>query len=432
MEAVVQGTGPRQFTLAQLPSQPWTIVRGASHAMPALERPRCLVGADGSWFGQEKPKLEAALSQVCDVTALGARGDAQTDDTAALQAALDQAHGRPVFIPHGVYLVSDTLHIPVNARVFGQALSTIMGCGERFNGDPRPVVRVGHAGDHGELVICDMLFTTRAPAAGAVVIEWNVHESFQGSVAMFDSHVRIGGARGTQLEHPQCPKDAPIEELPRGSFLNLHVTRGASGYFQNVWIWTADQCVLADSDLDYGTRSQINVLSARGILVESQGPVWMYGTASEHQLLYQYALVGAKNAVLAAVQTETPYFQGAHFAPASIEAAHPSYADPPLRSADPLADRALGIYIRDAKDIYVLGAGLYSFFDSYSQATLSDHSCQRRVCAVDHSAAWLVGLATVGTREQITVDGQDMPEGPYRHGFCSTATCIVGPRAATF
>jgi hypothetical protein len=43
----------------------------------------------------------------------GARGDGATDDTAALQAALD-AH-RFLFIPFGIYVVSDTLRLRADA-----------------------------------------------------------------------------------------------------------------------------------------------------------------------------------------------------------------------------------------------------------------------------------------------------------------------------
>lgn len=407
-------------SLARVPHQPFAVVRGAAQLLPALHRPACLVDAHGRWFGREKPQFPLAPHDVLDVTACGARGDGRADDTAALQGALDRAAGRVVFVPHGVYVVSDTLHVPVGTRLVGQALPVLMGAGARFNDArrPRAVVRVGAPGDTGELLIADMLFSTRAPAAGAVVLEWNVHEAYQGSAAMFDSHVRIGGTAHTGLEAPQCPKDAPLERLPRGSFLNMHVTRGASGYFQNVWVWTADH------DLDYGARAQINVLSARGILLESTGPVWMYGTASEHQLLYQYALVGVRNAVLGAVQTESPYFQGHQFAHASAEDAHPDYPDPRLAAPSPLDDRALGMYLADS-DACVLGAGLYSFFDSYSQAALPQHACQRVLLALERSRAWIAGLATVGATEQLVADGRRVPETPYRHGFCSTATCVV-------
>ena len=49
---------------------------------------------------------------------------------------------------------------------------------------------------------------------------------------------------------------------------------------------------MADHDLDYGSKQQINIYNGRGWLVEAeQGPVWMYGTSSEHSILYQYKLI---------------------------------------------------------------------------------------------------------------------------------------------
>lgn len=72
-------------------------------------------------------------------------------------------------------------------------------------------------------------------------------------------------------------------------------------YYVQVWGWVADH------DIDKG--SNLNVYNTRGLLCESQGPVWMYGTAMEHSVLYQYNLYGAKNIFMGAIQTETPYYQ---------------------------------------------------------------------------------------------------------------------------
>lgn len=41
-----------------------------------------------------------------------------------------------------------------------------------------------------------------------------------------------------------------------------------------------------------------------GILVEStEGPVWLYGTSSEHAVLYQYMIYGANNVVMSMVRS---------------------------------------------------------------------------------------------------------------------------------
>ena len=43
------------------------------------------------------------------------------------------------------------------------------------------------------------------------------------------------------------------------------------------------------------TANQISVYGARGMLIESQGPSWFYGTGSEHAVLYNYQLSNANN-----------------------------------------------------------------------------------------------------------------------------------------
>jgi glucan 1,3-beta-glucosidase len=66
-----------------------------------------------------------------------------------------------------------------------------------------------------------------------------------------------------------------------------------------MWVW------LADHDLDGDGETRLSAFSGRGILSESQGPVWMIGTGSEHHTIYQYALVGAKNHYMGLIQTES-------------------------------------------------------------------------------------------------------------------------------
>ena len=41
--------------------------------------------------------------------------------------------------------------------------------------------------------------------------------------------------------------------------------------------------------------NQVTVYFARGILIESAGPSWFYGTSSEHSVLYQYQLHNSSN-----------------------------------------------------------------------------------------------------------------------------------------
>jgi hypothetical protein len=59
---------------------------------------------------------------------------------------------------------------------------------------------------------------------------------------MWDSHFRVGGATGSDLTVKECPKLRYNEKCIAASLL-FHVTSKASGYFENVWVWTADQYV---------------------------------------------------------------------------------------------------------------------------------------------------------------------------------------------
>jgi hypothetical protein len=58
---------------------------------------------------------------------------------------------------------------------------------------------------------------------------------------MWDSHFRVGGAIGTELQVAQCPKTVPsIATGCMAASMMMHVTANASGYFENVWAWVAD------------------------------------------------------------------------------------------------------------------------------------------------------------------------------------------------
>lgn len=59
-----------------------------------------------------------------------------------------------------------------------------------------------------------------------------------------------------------------------------------------------------------------------GILIESiQGPIWIYDTISEHTVLYQYMVYGAKNVFMGMIQTESPYYLPNPQAPAPFTSA---------------------------------------------------------------------------------------------------------------
>jgi hypothetical protein len=118
------------------------------------------------------------------------------------------------------------------------------------------------------------------------------------------------------------------------------------------------------------------------------GPVWFYGTASEHCVLYQYQTVDAANIFMGMIQTESPYFQVAPTAPAPFGISSTFKSDPTFDSCDASSKTcAVSWAVRfvNTQPIYLYGAGLYSWFSEYSQACITNEDCQDRLMEIESS-----------------------------------------------
>lgn len=279
-----------------------------STALPAPTKPAVLLDESGKVFERAKPQYEnVPVSSFVSVKSAGAKGDGQTDDTAAIQAALDNAQpDQIVYFDHGAYVITSTIKVPKNIKIVGELWPLLMAHGENFAdmNNPIPMLQVGQPGEKGNVEMSDLMIETKGPAPGAILIEWNVAEEIQGSVGMWDVHIRVGGSAGTELQSDTCSKTPNSTTTPDpncfGAFMLVHITKSASGYFENNWFWVSDH------ELDITDFNQINIYNGRGVLIESTGPVWMYGTASEHNVLYNYQIQNAANVYMALIQVETP------------------------------------------------------------------------------------------------------------------------------
>ncbi|KAF3162705.1 hypothetical protein TWF788_001795 [Orbilia oligospora] len=406
-----------------------------------IDKPVVPLGDFGNWFERSKPQYEdLPASSFYDVKASGARGKGRSDDTAAINAALQAATsaGKVAYFPHGMYLVTDTIFIPPGAKVVGEVWSQIQGTGTKFSSKDSPyiMVKVGNFGDIGDVEIQDMLFGVRGGTAGAVLVQWNIKARTPGSAALWDSHWRVGGSTRTNLQKTQCPKlTGQVNPNCIAGSLLLHLTPTSSGYFENAWIWTADH------DLDIG-------------------PSWFYGTASEHSVLYQYQLQGAKNIFMGLIQTESPYFQPNPMAPApflpglslddangppnkkrslvirdGFDGDNRSSSGPELSErgdeegpsgqslgSDPrffdclIEPKVCAVswairFIR-SEDVHIYGAGLYSWFQNYDQDCLSNSECQHNVAKIDGESK---NLKTQQSRYRwVQINGKS------RNGFASS------------
>ncbi|KAM7193073.1 Pectate lyase superfamily domain containing protein [Naviculisporaceae sp. PSN 640] len=396
---------------------------GYSEVKP--DKPAALLDSRGSWYYRSKPQYEnVGAGSFIVATNNGISNDGTGDQTAAINSLLRNNVGSLIFFPGGVYLVRDTIFVPVGSKIVGSGWSNIMGTGSKFGDEENPVVmvKVGNPGDSGVIEITDMLFSTKGPTPGMVLMEWNVHESSQGSAFMIDSHFRVGGGANTDLLLADCvaPQSSVKPECMAASLL-LHVTPESSGFFDNVWVWVADhdledplngEGTNNEEGIPINVHTQISIYVGRGVLIESQGPTWFWGSASEHCQLYQWQILGASNLFLGHMQTETPYYQPN---PTALEPytiglwpGDPTFSN--CEEDDGQCASAWALRIINSSDVYIYGAGFYNFFRNNELGCTAGENCQDALIETNYaSKTWLYNVFTKGNVEIITPAGGILP-----------------------
>ncbi|KAK2051693.1 glucan 1,3-beta-glucosidase [Colletotrichum caudatum] len=389
------------------------------------------------YYERSKPHYDdIPASNFVSARSFGAAGDGNTDDTVALNNLFNYVSADPsanlvAFVDAGTYYVSDTVFIPPGARIVGEALaSIIMGGGAQFQDitSPHPVVKVALPGQYGTVEWSDMIVSTRGPAPGAKVIEYNLN-SLGEPAGMWDVHVRVGGFAGTQLQLAQCPKTPDVaitaDTVDRNciaAFMSMHITKPSSNLFmENCWLWVADH------DLEDPNYTQVTVYAGRGLLVEStNGRIWLSASGSEHHTLYQYQLVKTRDVYMGQVQSETPYYQPNPVASIPFPRVQ-GYHDPDFeadcRDHDPSAppcEMAWGLRVVASRNVVAFGAGHYSFFNNYNTDCCqigAGARCQQRIvdvrdgpagCAIPTEGVEVYNLQIVGTTAMVTRDGTDV------------------------
>jgi glucan 1,3-beta-glucosidase len=211
---------------------------------PKPQKPPELLDGSGYYYTQSKPLYtNVASSDIIVATDHGVDNKLTGgDQTAVINSLLLSNVGRVIFFPAGIYSVEGTVFIPIGSIIVGEGWSQIRGSGSFFEDQDSPnvMVRVGNDGDTGAVQIQDMMFTVQGNTAGCILMEWNVAADSQGAAAMWDSHFRVGGAAGSNLQTSQCA--TPGTGCKAASLL-MHMTAHSSGYFENLWLWVAGTSV---------------------------------------------------------------------------------------------------------------------------------------------------------------------------------------------
>lgn len=94
---------------------------------------------------------------------------------------------------------------------------------------------------------------------------------------MWDSHFRVGGGTGTNLQLANCPALSMNTDCMAG-FMLLHITSEAPGYFDNVWAWTADHDLDNPMNVNAGKSNE-------GIPLNVETDISIYSARSNHKVL---------------------------------------------------------------------------------------------------------------------------------------------------
>ncbi|KAK0103224.1 hypothetical protein ONS95_005259 [Cadophora gregata] len=381
-----------------------------------------LLDSKGAYFERARPQYQdRPVGDFVHAKNFGAKGDGKTDDTAALQRALYESQGKILVLDAGSYILTGTVVVPLGCKIVGETWSQLMASGSYFQDamNPKVMLQVGQNGDVGDIEMQDLLFTSRGSTPGLILVQWNVRGARAGSASMWDCHARLGGATGTQL----TPQECPALTTGTGSVgchaasLMMHITPLASGYFENVWLWGSDH-MIDDPDLvdANNTMVQNSIYVARGFLIESVRPTWLYGTASEHAVFYQYNFNKAQNVFAGMIQTESPYFQPTPKPPApftetvGVFPSDPSYANCTAGKQDELGgcDESWAVIMRGCANVMIAGAGLYSWFSTYAQDCIDVHACQKVLMLLDdnHSGVRIQQLITIGAKYMAVMNGK--------------------------
>jgi sugar lactone lactonase YvrE len=238
-----------------------------------------------------------------NLQSLGAKGDGVTDDTAAIQKAIDEH--RAIYVPMGRYLVTDTIHLRPDTVLIGLHPSRtqfdLKDESPAFQGmgGPRALLETPKDGHN---IVTGIGLYTGGINDRAVAALWRA-----GADSLMDD-VRFLGGHGTYAADGS--RMNPYNSTHTGDpnpryrwdaqYPSLWVTDGGGGTFAD--IWTPDT---------YATA---------GLFVSNTStPGYVYELSSEHHVRNEIRLDRAENWEIDALQTEEEWGEGPDALPIEID-----------------------------------------------------------------------------------------------------------------
>jgi len=255
-----------------------------------------------------KPVIRALppVSAWTNVRSLGILGDDHTDDTAAIQKAID-AH-RVLYFPMGLYLITNTLHLRSDTVLIGlhpSATQLVIPDGTpafQGVGGPVPLIETPKGGDN---IVSGLGLYTNGINPRATAAYWQ-----SGAQSLMDD-VRFLGGHGTDLAdgtrinpyNNTHTADPDIRRRWDSEYPSLWVTNGGGGTFAD--IWTPSTFAQAGLYVSYTST-----------------PGRVYELSSEHHVRNEVKLDHVSNWKIVALQTEEERGESGFALPLEIQNSH--------------------------------------------------------------------------------------------------------------
>lgn len=229
----------------------------------------------------------------------GAVGNGTADDTAALQAALDQCAA--VYLPQGVYRVTDTLRMRGGGALFGLSpISTQIAIDENSPawagmGAPKPVLETCRGGRQ---LVSGIGIDTAARNPRAVGCKWMAGGgSYMNDVKFVGGHGQITlQAENVPTYNPSRTADHDPNRPWDSQYWSLWITENGGGVFKDIW-------------------SASPYAEAGVFISETKTPGVMYQISVEHHVRHEILMRGVENWRFLCMQTEEEVAEGPHCQP---------------------------------------------------------------------------------------------------------------------
>ena len=252
----------------------------------------------------ELPNIDTWMN----LKSLGATGDGITDDTKAIQEAIDKY--TTIYIPSGWYRVSQTIKLKPNTVLIGLSpIATqfiLANNTEGFGsfGGPKALLESSKGGKN---ILMGIGFSTGADNPRAVACKWMAGEgSYLNDVKFIGGHggmERLGKKTGAAADVKAYRNGNSADPSWDTQYWSLWITDGGGGTFENIW--------------------SANTYASAGTYVSNTStPGRIYGMSVEHHVRNEVRFNNVSNFKVYAMQLEEESRESTECQPMELESCH--------------------------------------------------------------------------------------------------------------